>query len=157
VLLHGHPVASDGATLDEALTDSLRALRDYAAAWEERLHAAPDHRHAAALVQLVALDGRVLRTRITRPPDRTTYGPRLWAHVLRDQLKVTGDEFWAYVDDGLLPDRRPDRPSPARESTIPVEVAELLVGRVGLRREDLVSMSRTDAIARLTAYWTTGR
>ena len=56
VLLHGHPVASDGATLDEALADFLSALRDYATAWEERLHAAPDHRHAAALVQLVALD-----------------------------------------------------------------------------------------------------
>ena len=107
--------------------------------------------------ELDLVDSRVLRTRISRPPDRTTYGPLLWAHVLHDQLRVTGDEFWACVDDGLLPDRRPDRPSPARESTIPVEVAELLVSRVGLRREDLVGMSRTDAIARLTAYWTTGR
>jgi hypothetical protein len=56
VLLHGHPVAADGATLDEALADFLSALRDYVEAWEERLHTAPDHRHAAALVQLVALE-----------------------------------------------------------------------------------------------------
>ena len=55
VLLHGHPVAADGATLDEALSDFLSALRDYADAWEDHLHAAPDHRHAAALVQHVAL------------------------------------------------------------------------------------------------------
>jgi hypothetical protein len=55
VLLHGHPVAADGETLDAALADFLSALHDYAAAWEARLHAAPDHRHAAALVQLVAL------------------------------------------------------------------------------------------------------
>lgn len=40
---------------------------------------------------------------------------------------------------------------------IPFEVAELLMDRVGLRREDLVGLSRADAIARLIAYWTTGR
>ena len=56
VLLHGHPVAAHGATLDEALADFLSALRDYAAAWQQGLHIAPDHRHAAALVQLVALE-----------------------------------------------------------------------------------------------------
>ena len=56
VLLHGHPVAADGGTLDEALADFLSALRDYADAWEEGLHTAPNHRHAAALVQLVALE-----------------------------------------------------------------------------------------------------
>lgn len=107
--------------------------------------------------ELVLMDGRVLRTRISRPPDRTTYGPRLWAHVLRDQLGVTEDEFWACVRDGALPDRRPDRRAEERSSTIPVEVAELLIGRVGLRREDLVGMSREAAIARLNTYWATGR
>ena len=56
VLLHGHPVAADGGTLDQALADLLSALRDYTDAWEEGLHAAPNHRHAAALVQLVALE-----------------------------------------------------------------------------------------------------
>ena len=107
--------------------------------------------------ELPLADGRVLRTRISRPPDRTTYGPRLWAHVLRDQLRVTEDEFWACVRDGVLPDRRTDRPADVPEHAIPIEVADLLIGRVGLRREDLVGMSRADAIARLNAYWTTGR
>ena len=107
--------------------------------------------------ELVLMDGRVLRTRISRPPDRTTYGPRLWAHVLRDQLLVTEDEFWACVRDGALPDRRHDRPPAERASTIPVEVAELLIGRVGLHRKDLVGMSREAAIARLNTYWATGR
>ena len=55
VTLPGHPVAADGATLDAALADFVSALRDYADAWEERLHRAADHRHAAALVQHVAL------------------------------------------------------------------------------------------------------
>ena len=56
VLLHGHPVAADAVTLDQALADFLRALRDYADAWEDGLHSAPDHRQAAALVQLVTLE-----------------------------------------------------------------------------------------------------
>ena len=107
--------------------------------------------------ELALIDGRVLRTRISRPPDRTSYGPRLWTHVLRDHLHVTEDEFWACVHDGVLPDRRPDRPPAERESTIPVEVVELLVDRVGLRREDLVGLSRTEAIERLNAYWASGR
>lgn len=55
VLLHGHPVAADGATLDAALADFLSALRDYARDWDERLHTAPDHRAAAALIQHVML------------------------------------------------------------------------------------------------------
>jgi len=103
------------------------------------------------------MDGRLLRTRISRPPDRTTYGARLWAHVLRDQLQVTERAFWACVRDGVMPDRREPPATDGRASTIPFEVAELLIGRVGLRREDLVGMSRADAIERLNTYWATGR
>jgi predicted RNase H-like HicB family nuclease len=55
VALPGHPVAADGATLDEALADFVSALHDYSGEWEERLHRAPDHRRATALVQHVAL------------------------------------------------------------------------------------------------------
>lgn len=106
--------------------------------------------------ELTLPDGRILRTRISRPPDWTTYGPRLWAHVLRDQLAVTEEEFRACVDDGRVPDRGPARHAPD-PATIPVEVARLLIERVGLRREDLVGMTRVEAVARLAAYWTTGR
>jgi hypothetical protein len=55
VLLPGHPVAADGMTLDDALRDFVSALRDYADAWDDRLHRAPNHQHAAALVQHVSV------------------------------------------------------------------------------------------------------
>jgi len=55
VLLPGHPVAADGSTLDEALRDFVSALRDYADAWDDRLHRAPNHQHAAALIQHVSV------------------------------------------------------------------------------------------------------
>ena len=55
VLLPGHPVAADGMALDEALRDFVAALRDYADAWDERLHRAANHQHAAILVQHVSV------------------------------------------------------------------------------------------------------
>lgn len=55
VLLPGHPVAADGTTLDEAVRDFVSALQDYADAWNDRLHRAPNHQHAAALVHHVAV------------------------------------------------------------------------------------------------------
>jgi hypothetical protein len=55
VLLPGHPVAADGMTLDDALRDFVVGLRDYADAWNERLHRAPNHQHAAALVHHVVV------------------------------------------------------------------------------------------------------
>jgi hypothetical protein len=55
VILPGHPVAADGVTLDEALRDFVSALRDDADAWDDRLYRAPNHQHAAALVQHVSV------------------------------------------------------------------------------------------------------
>ena len=107
--------------------------------------------------ELGLADGRVLRTRISRPPNKTTYGARMWAHILRDQLDVTADEFWACVRDGVAPDRTPDDVVEEVDHAIPVDVVNLLVSRVGLTRQDLIGMSRQEAIGRLNEYWSTGR
>lgn len=55
--------------------------------------------------ELSLWDGRVLRTRISRPVDRTEYAPSMWAHILREHLEVAADVFWACVTDRLLPER----------------------------------------------------
>jgi len=102
-------------------------------------------------------DGRVLRTRISRPPNETSYGERMWAHILRDQLDVTAEEFWTCVRDGVGPDRSPDEVVEEVDDAIPVDVVNLLVSRVGLTRQDLIGMTRQEAIARLNEYWSTGR
>jgi hypothetical protein len=107
--------------------------------------------------ELELLDGRVLRTRISRPPNKATYGARMWAHILRDQLDVTADEFWACVRDGVAPNRTPDDVDEEADDAIPVDVVKLLVSRVGLTRRDLIGMTRDEAIARLNEYWSTGR
>ena len=107
--------------------------------------------------ELDLADGRVLRTRISRPPTTTTYGARMWAHILGDQLDVTTDQFWACVKEGLTPNRASEDVVEEVDDAIPVDVVNLLVSRVGLTRRDLVGMTRHEAIARLNAYWSTGR
>ena len=98
-------------------------------------------------------DGRVLRTRISHPPDRTTYGSSLWSHILRDQLGVTEEAFWACVRDGIKPNRGlPEAPPGA----LPADLVHLLINRVGLAEPEVAAMSKAEAIARLSRYWAEG-
>lgn len=98
-------------------------------------------------------DGRVLRTRISHPVDRTTYGPSIWGHILRDQLQVTDVEFWRCVQQGIRPDRgAPEAPAEA----LPAELVHLLINRVGLDEATVAAMTKDEAIARLTRYWGEG-
>ncbi|MER6561515.1 cytotoxic translational repressor of toxin-antitoxin stability system [Streptomyces sp. NPDC001027] len=98
-------------------------------------------------------DGRILRTRISHPVDRSVYGAALWGHILRDQLVVTDGEFWDCVIDGKLPDR--GVPSTPRES-LPADLVYLLIHRVGLPEETVSALTKEDAVARLQRHWTDG-
>lgn len=51
----GLPIAADGATFDEAISEMIVAMREYAEDWQERLLDAPNHRDNWALVQLISL------------------------------------------------------------------------------------------------------
>lgn len=98
-------------------------------------------------------DGGVLRTRISHPVDRSTYGKNLWAHILRDQLNVSEKEFWACVRDGV----KPDRGVPVHESeALPADLVHLLINRVGLSEKDVAEMSKEDAVSRLRQFWIDG-
>ncbi len=103
--------------------------------------------------ELELASGSILRTRISRPADRSGYGPSLWSHILRDQLQVSADEFWRCVRHGTRPDRgAPTTPTGA----IPTELLYLLKDRVGLTDEQLAQMSKQAAIERIDQYWATG-
>jgi hypothetical protein len=99
-------------------------------------------------------DGRILRTRISHPPDRTTYGSNLWSHILRDQLGVSEEEFWACVRDGIKPDRGVPEASP---KALPADLVYLLINRVGLAEPEVAAMSKAEAVERLNRYWAEGR
>ena len=106
-----------------------------------------------ATYELQLHDGRILRTRISHPVNRETYGPRMWGHILRDQLEVDQETFWACVQDGKKPYRgAPEAPPEA----LPADLVHLLLTQVRLSETDVAGMSKEEAIARMRQYWTTG-
>nr|MDQ3359991.1 hypothetical protein [Actinomycetota bacterium] len=68
----------------------------------------PEGATRAQALELERHDGRVLRTRVSRPANRESYGPALWKPILTEQLSVTEEQFWACVKDRRLPDRGGD-------------------------------------------------
>jgi hypothetical protein len=98
-------------------------------------------------------DGRILRTRISHPVNRETYGPARWSHTLRDQLDVDQATFWACAQDGEKPDRGVPEPPP---EALPADLVHLLLTKVRLSEADVIAMSKEEAIARMQQYWTTG-
>jgi hypothetical protein len=99
--------------------------------------------------ELTLPDGRVLRTRISHPPNRQTYGPSMWAHILRDQLQVGEEEFWACVREKKVPQR--GRVEPTTPS-IPAGVVAQLLSH-GVEESEVRVMSRAEAIERLNLIW----
>jgi predicted RNase H-like HicB family nuclease len=55
VFIPGLPVAADGETFEEAITEMAGALREYAEDWQDHLLHAPNHRDNWGLVQLISL------------------------------------------------------------------------------------------------------
>ena len=99
--------------------------------------------------ELTLPDGRVLRTRISHPPDRSTYGRALWGHILRDQLDVTEDVFWACVRDKVVPARATATQAGAG---IPAALVHQLL-RHGVPETEVAKMTRADALRRLNELW----
>jgi hypothetical protein len=90
-----------------------------------------------------------LRTRISHPPNRQTYGPSLWAHILRDQVHVDEDEFWACVREKKVPQRGRGEPT---QPSIPAGVVAQLLSN-GVEESEVRLMSRAEAIERLNLIW----
>lgn len=104
--------------------------------------------------ELVLPDGTILYTRISHPVDGTDYGPSIWAHILRDQLHVTADEFWNCVQNEVLPDR--GQPPEVAEA-IPLGVIRALIHEAHIPEAEVRAMTKAEAIARLSEFYTTGR
>jgi hypothetical protein len=98
-------------------------------------------------------DGRVLRTRISPPPNKQTYGTALWSHILRDQLAVDDATFWTCARDGVRPHR--GQPEPVGE-TIPADLVQLLKRRMHLTDAEIADMSKREAIEAANRFWGQG-
>lgn len=104
--------------------------------------------------ELRLFDGRMLRTRISRPVDKTTYGPTLWKAILRDQLEVTEDEFWACVRDKRIPERGQPAEMSHRAS-LPAGLMYQLIHVAMVPEDQAIGLTLGEALAVMNAHWTT--
>ena len=102
--------------------------------------------------ELVLQDGRVLRTRVSRPANNDTYGPSLWSAILRDQLDVTEHAFWDCVDERVLPPRPAVTPAtPARG--LPASLVHQLLHTLGLSDAEAAVLTKEQAVALMAEHW----
>jgi hypothetical protein len=73
----------------------------------------------------------------------------LSAHILREQVRVSEDEFWACVREKKVPQR--SRGEPVLPSIPAGVVAQLLSHGVG--ESEVRLMSRAEAIERVNSIW----
>jgi hypothetical protein len=97
-------------------------------------------------------DGRILRTRISRPPINESYGKALWSHIVRDQLCVTQGEFWKCVDDGEVPVRSSSVPLPP-PAALPAGLAHQLVHILQLSSAEVAELSLAEALDLMNDHW----
>lgn len=104
--------------------------------------------------ELALWDGRILRTRISKPIDSTTYGARMWAHILRQQLTVSQDEFLGLRSP--LDEARPSRPRQvASRAALPLHMYRLLV-QIGATDEEIAQLDPASAAPRIAAFYSRG-
>lgn len=102
--------------------------------------------------ELALNDGSILRTRISRPVNKKAYGVHLWKAILREQLVVTEDEFWACVNDRVLPDRgQADQTVP--DEALPASLVHQLIHVARVPEDVVKTMSLEQAVARMTEHW----
>jgi len=120
--------------------------------WTEVVNARGKPTQHHITYELLLGDGRILRTRISRPANTDTYGKSLWSHILDDQLHVSVGEFWECVDNNNPPERTPapDKPDAA---VLPANLAYQLVHTLHLTNEEIAELTLDEAVQRMTEYW----
>ena len=105
-------------------------------------------------LQLELADGRTLRTRISHPAaDRSeTYGPSMWRHILVDQLDVSEDEFWNFLNTRTPPMR--SMAPVVSANAIPAELVHLLRTRAHLSHSQIAAMTKSEAVEAMRRIWT---
>jgi len=96
-------------------------------------------------------DGRILRTRISRPANPQACGRSLWSHILDDQLQVTVDEFWDCVDTRQAPRRLRETSEPVG-ALLPAGLAYRLVTTLHMATEEIQALSLEEAVRLATEH-----
>jgi hypothetical protein len=98
-------------------------------------------------------DEQPLRTQVSHDRDKL-YSPGRWKAILRDQLKITEEQFWEALDTVKPVDRTPPPPPPE-----PIPTANwVLEGlrRAGLSDNEIDTLSPEEAEQELHRRWAGG-
>lgn len=120
--------------------------------WTEVLNARGKPTEHHITYELEVGDGRILRTRISRPANTNTYGKSMWSHILDDQLHVTEAEFWDCVDNKKPPQRFVATADP-EAAALPASLAYQLVNTLHLSVEEIASLTLEQAVAKMNEHW----
>ena len=121
--------------------------------WDEVRSAAGRTVRHHATFEFRIPSGDILRTRIARSSRGKTYGAHLWAHILRDQLRVSEEEFWQCVREGRKPDRGA---TPVPSAALPSDLVYKLRHDLGLPAGEIAAMSLQEAVERMRRHWMGG-
>ena len=120
--------------------------------WTEVLDARGKPTEHHITYELEVGDGRILRTRISRPANINTYGKSMWSYILDDQLQVTEAEFWECVDNRKPPQRYVATADPVA-AALPASLAYQLVNTLQLSVEEIASLTLEQAVAKMNEHW----
>jgi hypothetical protein len=86
-----------------------------------------------------------MRTRISRPANTDRYGPRLWSHILSDQLQDTAAEFWNCVDH-KGPLQRGPAPNTPDAAVLPASLAYQHVHTLQMSYTEIAELTPEEAV-----------
>jgi hypothetical protein len=102
---------------------------------------------------LTLTTGEVLATRISHGTGQYD-DPKLVASILRNQLKVTEEDFWRCVEHGVLPPRPQPPGPPVTGPVLDAKLVRNLLRRVGLTQAEIATLSKAEAVARWQEWLT---
>lgn len=90
-------------------------------------------------------NGARLFTRISHGKGQI-YNPDLFLHILRDQLGINADQFWAVVDNGVKPVRQSPT-SMHMSGALDAKLVRNLISKVNVSTKQLEAMTQPEAVS----------
>jgi len=99
--------------------------------------------------------GEVLQTRVSHGSGAINSADVV-AHILREQLRVTEEDFYRCVDKGILPPRpAPSSPAPPPDS-LDGKLVRNLIRKVGMTQAQVAALTEAEAVAAWQEYLADG-
>lgn len=113
----------------------------------------PDHKSDHIFYEKRLTSGEVLNTHVSKALDKSP-GRGRFGQILKYQLKVTEDEFWAVIREKRPARREQSAPAPTpTEPALSLNLVLQLRKQLGLTEKDMVGMTQDEAVRRLQKHY----